>query len=348
MATAKIQSDPDSWGPEFKDLVLIVLRWVGGAAGVATLFGVIGWYIQLSQDNLFGIRSELASNFATTYLLIFAQFVIDCLRLLMNWHPLTVILAVLLIVVVVSVQKRWRATLDAWLKRYPLLSAGVVLLMVAAWTTYFAMPTFLFSNALFENASPGRTFDVGFLPSAVAGQAWKEVACQRVTKGCDTRESQPSSPCKLFFIGCQGWYYSARLESRFTCALMLLGFLWWAGAIVTRSHRRLAGVPIGLRVVVLGGLLAATILVPYMYGKLILSTKFPKATIYFTKDSTEYANVASLTLNSSFLVVREYSDKFVLYDDFTKEIWPVPKSHVSAMRIGAPDDLLEKGISRGK
>lgn len=47
---------------------------------------------------------------------------------------------------------------------------------------------------------------------------------------------------------------------------------------------------------------------------------------------------------SDFLILREYADKYILYRSASGDLWPTPKSHISAMRVGSMDDLLKDRI----
>jgi len=348
-------SPATDWPSELKTLVAALSK-VATAAGVGGLFGVVGWFVQTSQDNLFGIRSELASNFATTYLLLFAQFIIDCLRSVLVWHVITVIVAVLLITLIVLSQTLWRPAVETWLKAHLVLAACVVLMLVSAWATYFVMPSFLLSDLLFENAGTQHYFDVGLLARFPAQATWNEMVESRPSVNCG---SQNGSQWKL--------------ESRFSLALMLLAFFWWSGLLVLRGPydqgRNLAG----LKVVIAFALIGATLLVPYVYGKLILPTCFPVATVVFRPGSGEEAEIkreaeGGLTRKSGtqqqdaeekkalenavmgttgladFLLVREYPDKYILYHKHTRSVWPVRKSDILAMRMGQWQDLLAVSI----
>jgi hypothetical protein len=139
------------------------------------------------------------------------QFIVDCLRSVLDWHAITVMVAALLISLVVLIQTLWRAAVQTWLRAHLVLAACVVLTLVSGWATYFVMPSFLLSDLLFENTGPQHYFDVGLLARFTAEQTWNEIV-----------ESHPSGNC-----GSQNgsqW----KLESRFASALMLLAFLWWA------------------------------------------------------------------------------------------------------------------------
>jgi hypothetical protein len=335
---------------ELKTLVA-VLGKVATAAGVGGVFGVIGWYVQTSQDNLFGIRSELASNFVTTYLLLFSQFIIDCLRVLLDWHAVTVLVAAFLLALVVLFHTRWQAKLETLLKSHLVLAACLLLVLVSAWATYFVMPSFLLSDLLFENAGKDHYFDVGLVASIPTQQTWNEMIESRPTSYCG---SQNASQWKL--------------ESRFASSLMLLAFCWWFGIVVLRFHFAQGRDLAGLQIVILFALIGSTLLVPYMYGKLILPTCFPSATVIFKPGSAEDAEIAyeaergqpqkpdaaTQTKDAvqkkavenaakgfaNFLLVREYPDKFILYYKKTRSIWPVLKSNVSAIQIGPREDLL--------
>lgn len=325
---AEPSPDQRKWTSELTFLAT-ALRWLGGAATVGSLLGGVGWYIEISQNELLGIRTQLSSDFVTTYLILFAQFVIDCIRVVLSWHPRTLVATCVLVAVVVLVQTRWRNKAESWIASHTIISAGTVLVMAVAWTSYFCIPTFLFSNLLFESAGKGRVFDVGWVARAAAEQTWDEVVCSRVSAGCESDRLTD---------------YRARLESRFAIAIMTLAFLWWAAAIVAWNRRIDNTVLPGLRVCVLASLVGATVLIPYIYGKLILPTSFPTATVDFVPGSAEAATVGGNIGGANFFILREYSDKYILYRAKSKDIWPTPKSHISAIRVGSMDDLLKERI----
>jgi len=99
--------------------------------------GGVAWYIEISQNGLLGIRTQLSSDFVTTYLILFAQFVIDCIRVFLSWHPRTVAATCVLVAVVVLVQTRWRNKAESWIASHTIVGAGIVLVIVVAWISYF-------------------------------------------------------------------------------------------------------------------------------------------------------------------------------------------------------------------
>jgi hypothetical protein len=324
----KPPADGKSWASELTFLAA-GLRWLGGAATVGSILGGVGWYIEISQNGLFGIRTELSSDFVTTYLILVAQFVTDCVRVVLSWHARSLTIALVLLSVIVLMQTRYGDGSGRWIVKHPLTSASIVLAMSVGWTTYFAIPTFLFSNMLFSDAGSGHTFDVGLIERATAKYTWDEVVCSRVPTSCGTEDKS---------------YYLFRLESRFAIAIMTLAFLWWAAGIVAWNPRTHDTVSPGLRVCILVSLVCATVLLPDIYGKLILPTSFPSATIYFVPGSVEANNVGKDNGAADFLILREYSDKYILYRYASNDIWPAPKVHISAIRVGSMDDLLQKRI----
>jgi hypothetical protein len=133
---AEPSPDQRKWTSELTFLAT-ALRWLGGAATVGSLLGGVGWYIEISQNGLLGIRTQLSSDFVTTYLILFAQFVIDCIRVVLSWHPRTVAATCVLVAVVVLVQTRWRNKAESWIASHTIVGAGIVLVIVVAWISYF-------------------------------------------------------------------------------------------------------------------------------------------------------------------------------------------------------------------
>jgi len=334
--TRAIQMDPEpsvteladvAPGPLKSDLkfLLTAVRWIGGAAGLGTVVGAIGWYIEISQNELLGIRSEISNNFVTTYLLNFVRFILDCLHALLEWHPLSLTMALLLVVVTVLLGSRFRSKVDVWAKNHPVMLALMLLGSLACWTTYFAVPTFLFTNTLFDgNPGVGRVFDVSYIPRTVAHQTWKEIVCSH----------NPNAP------NCADGQYEGRRQARFACALMLLTFLWAAAAIFVWPSGQSTYIPGGLKALIQAGLIGATLLVPFIYGKTILSTTFPSTTITFEANTPELKLSQDPRFGSIFYLLRDYPDKFILYNTASGGVWPVPKSHIALMQIGAPEDVL--------
>jgi hypothetical protein len=269
--------------------LLVALRWIGGAAGLGTIVGAIGWYIEISQNELLGIRSEISSNFVTTYLLNFVRFILDCLHALLELHPLSLAVAVLLVIATILLGSRFRSKVDLWARHHPVMLASMALGSLACWTTYFAAPTFLFTNTLFDgNPGVGRVFDVSYIPRTVANQTWKEIVCSH-NHGAPT--------C--------GSYYEGRRQARFACGLMLLAFLWAASAIFVWPRGQSTFVPEGLRALILVGLIGATLLIPFIYGKTILSTTFPSATITFEAYTQESKLSQDATIGNFFYKIVE-------------------------------------------